>query len=147
MPLTSDAEIAALLGAARTIAMVGASDNPARPSHEVMAALQHHGYRVLPVNPAITGQHVLGEYVWDNLAQLGMAIDIVDIFRRSDAVGPIVDAAIAIGARAIWMQLGVIDRGAAARAEAAGLQVVMDRCPLIEINRLGLPRVGAPQKS
>lgn len=147
MPLTSDAEIAALLGAARTIAMVGASDNPARPSHEVMAALQHHGYRVLPVNPAITGQHVLGEYVWDNLAQLGMAIDIVDIFRRSDAVGPIVDAAIAIGGRAIWMQLGVIDRGAAARAEAAGLQVVMDRCPLIEINRLGLPRVGAPQKS
>jgi len=147
MPLTSDAEIAALLGAARTIAMVGASDNPARPSHEVMAALQHQGYRVLPVNPAITGQHVLGEYVWDNLAQLGMAIDIVDIFRRSDAVGPIVDAAIAIGARAIWMQLGVIDRGAAARAEAAGLQVVMDRCPLIEINRLRLPRVGAPQKT
>ncbi len=147
MPLTSDAEIAALLGAARTIAIVGASDNPARPSHEVMAALRHHGYRVLPVNPAITGQHVLGEYVWEELTQIGMLIDIVDIFRRSDAVGPVVDAAIAVGARAVWMQLGVIDHAAAARAEAAGLQVVMDRCPKIEINRLQLPPVGAPQKS
>ena len=141
MPLTTDAEIRALLEGARTIAMVGASDRPDRPSHGVMDFLQGQGYRVLPVNPQITGEHVLGEYVWDNLAQLGMVIDIVDIFRRSDAVGPIVDEAIKVGAKAIWMQLGVINPEAAARAEAAGLQVVMDRCPKIEIRRLGLAPV------
>jgi uncharacterized protein len=147
MPLTTDAEIAALLKGARTIAMVGASDNPDRPSYGVMEFLQGRGYRVLPVNPAITGQHVLGEYVWDELAQIGVPIDIVDIFRRSDAVGPIVDEAIKVGARAIWMQLGVVNPEAAARAEAAGLQVVMDRCPKIEIRRLGVAPVGAPQKT
>jgi predicted CoA-binding protein len=145
MPITDDATIAALLTNARTIAMVGASDRTDRPSHGVMAFLQGRGYRVLPVNPAITGQHVLGEYVWDDLAQIGVPIDIVDIFRRSDAVGPVVDAAIAMGAKAIWMQLGVVNPEAAARAEAAGLQVVMDRCPKIEISRLGLAPVGAPQ--
>ena len=101
MPLTTDAEIRDLLTSARTIAMVGASDRPDRASHEVMGVLQDHGYRVLPINPQITGEHVLGEYVWDNLSQLGMQIDIVDIFRRSDAVGPIVDEAIKVGARAI----------------------------------------------
>lgn len=138
MPLTADADLAALLAAARTIALVGASDNPARPSHEVMAALQRHGYRVLPVNPALVGREILGEPVWDSLAAPGVPIDIVDIFRRSDAVGPAVDAAIAVGARAVWMQLGVINPEAAARAEAAGLAVVMDRCPRIEIRRLGL---------
>ena len=138
MPLSQDCQIAAMLTGARTIAMVGASDRPDRPSHGVMEFLQGQGYRVIPVNPAITGQHILGEYVWDSLDQLGMPIDIVDIFRRSDAVGSIVDNAIRIGAKAIWMQLGVIDAAAAARAEAAGLQVVMDRCPKIEIRRLGL---------
>ncbi len=143
MPLTSDSEIRELITAARTIALVGASNRPDRASHEVMAFLQGHGYRVLPVNPQITGEHVLGEYVWDNLAQLGVQIDIVDIFRRSDAVGPIVDAAIAVGAKAIWMQLGVIDAAAAARAEAAGLLVVMDHCLKIEINRLGVPPLPA----
>ena len=150
MPLTTDAEIRALLEGARTIALVGASDRPDRPSHGVMEFLQGRGYRVLPVNPQITGEHVLGEYVWDNLAQLGMVIDIVDIFRRSDAVGPIVDEAIKVGAKAIWMQLGVINPEAAARAEAAGLQVVMDRCPKIEIRRLGLAPVagsGAPPQT
>jgi predicted CoA-binding protein len=81
---------------------------------------------------------VLGEYVWHDLGQIGVPIDIVDIFRRADAVGPIVDDAIAVGAKAIWMQLGVINHDAAARAEAAGLQVVMDRCPKIEIRRLNL---------
>ena len=141
MPLTSDADIRALLTAARTIAMVGTSDRPDRASHQVMGALQDHGYRVLPVNPAITGEHVLGEYVWDNLSQLGMPIDIVDIFRRSDAVGPIVDEAIKVGAKAVWMQLGVINDEAAARAEAAGLLVVMDRCPKIELRRLAIPAV------
>ena len=149
MPITSDAEIRELLMSARTIALVGASDRPDRASHEVMGVLQGHGYRVLPVNPQITGEHVLGEYVWDNLSQLGMPIDIVDIFRRSDAVGPIVDEAIKVGAKAIWMQLGVINPEAAAKAESAGLKVVMDRCPKIEISRLGLPPVSgsgaAPQ--
>jgi predicted CoA-binding protein len=144
MPLTKGAAVAALLTSARTIAMVGASDRPNRPSHGVMQFLQDQGYRVIPVNPAITGQHVLGEYVWDSLDQLGMQIDIVDIFRRSDAVGPIVDDAIRVGAKAIWMQLGVIDPEAAARAEAAGLQVVMDRCPKVEIRRLGIPKLGLP---
>ncbi|WP_294218881.1 CoA-binding protein, partial [uncultured Sphingomonas sp.] len=125
MPLTDDAAIKTLLETARTIALVGVSDRPDRPSYRVMATLQTHGYRVIPVNPQITGEHLHGEFVFRDLDQLGDPIDIVDIFRRSDAVGPIVDQAIAIGAKAVWMQLGVIDEAAAARAEAAGLQVVM----------------------
>ena len=141
MPLTADADIRDLLASARTIAMVGASDRPGRPSHGVMAMLQRHGYRVIPVNPQITGEHVLGEFVFRNLHQLGDPIDIVDIFRRSDAAGEAVDQAIAIGAKAVWMQLGVIDQAAAARAEAAGLKVEMDRCHAIDIPRLGVPPV------
>ena len=141
MPLTTDTDIRDLLAGARTFAMVGASNRVDRPSHSVMAALQAHGYRVLPVNPAITGEHILGEYVWDNLGQIGVPIDIVDIFRRSDAVGPIVEEAIAVGAKAIWMQLGVINEAAAARAEDAGLKVVMDHCPKIELRRLSIPPV------
>ena len=143
MPLTDDAAIKTLLETARTIALVGASDRPDRPSYRVMATLQTHGYRVIPVNPQITGEHLHGEFVFRDLDQLGDPIDIVDIFRRSDAVGPIVDQAIAIGAKAVWMQLGVIDETAAARAEAAGLQVVMDRCPAIEIRRLQVAPVSA----
>ena len=142
MPLTSDEDIAALLNETRVIALVGASDRPDRPSHEVMAVLQQHGYRVIPVNPQITGDHVLGEFVWRELSQIGDPIDMVDIFRRSDKAGEAVDEAIAAGAKAVWMQLGVIDEAAAARAEAAGLKVVMDRCPAIEIKRLGLPKIG-----
>ena len=138
MPLTNAEDIAGLLRSARTIAMVGASDNPARASFGVMKFLQDQGYRVIPVNPRITGEHVHGEYVWRELSQIGEPIDIVDIFRRSEEVGPIVDQAIAVGAKAIWMQLGVIDEAAAARAEADGLRVVMDKCPKIEFARLGL---------
>lgn len=136
MPLTADADIRALLEGARTIAMVGASDRSERPSHRVMATLQSHGYRVIPVNAQITGEHVLGEYVWRDLSQLGDAIDIVDIFRNSEAAGEAVDQAIAVAAKSVWMQLGVVNEDAAARAEAAGLQVVMDRCPAIELKRL-----------
>ncbi len=136
MPLTADTDIKALLEGARTIALVGASDRPDRPSYGVMARLQGHGYRVIPVNPQITGEHIHGEFVFRDLDQLGDPIDIVDIFRRSDQAGAVVDQAIAIGAKAVWMQLGVVDQAAAARAEAAGLQVVMDRCPGIEIPRL-----------
>jgi predicted CoA-binding protein len=144
MPLMRDEDIAELLVNARTIAMVGASDRPNRPSHGVMRFLQDHGYRVLPVNPQITGEHVHGEYVWRDLSQIGLPIDIVDIFRRPQAAGDAVDQAIFVGAKAVWMQLGVINGDAAARAEAAGLKVVMDRCPVIEIRRLGLPKVAQP---
>jgi predicted CoA-binding protein len=147
MPITTDAAIAGLLTDARTIALVGASDRPDRPSHGVMAFLQDHGYRVIPVNPALTGQPLLGEQVRASLGQLGVPIDIVDIFRRSDAVGPIIDEAISVGAKAVWMQLGVVNPEAAARAEAAGLQVVMDRCPKIEIGRLGLSKLGRAMPS
>lgn len=142
MPLRDDKDITELLTNARTIAMVGASDSPDRPSYGVMKFLQQHGYRVLPVNPTITGEHVHGEYVWRDLKQIGVPIDIVDIFRKSEEAGEAVDQAIAVGAKALWMQLGVVDRGAAERAEAAGLKVVMNRCPKIEIMRLGLPKVG-----
>lgn len=142
MPLTRDEDIKALLEATRTIAMIGASDRPDRPSNRVMAMLQRHGYRVIPVNPQITGEHVHGEYVWRDLAQIGAPIDLVDIFRRPQAAGEAVDQAIAAGAKAVWMQLGVVNDEAAARAEAAGLAVVMDRCPAIEIPRLGVAPVG-----
>ena len=141
MPLTRDEDIAELLSKARTIAMVGASDRPERASHGVMRALQDHGYRVLPVNPNITGEHVHGEFVWRELAQIGVPIDIVDIFRRSDAAGEAVDQAIAVGAKAVWLQLGVIDDDAVARAEAAGLQVVQDHCIKIEMRRLRIPPI------
>ena len=143
MPLTRDEDIADLLRNARTIAVVGASDRPDRPSYGVMKFLQEWGYRVLPVNPQITGEHVLGEFVWRELAEIGIPIDIVDIFRRSEMAGEAVDQAIFVGAKAVWMQLGVINEEAAARAEAAALKVVMDRCPHIGIPRLRLPKVGA----
>ena len=142
MPLTSDRDIADLLSRVRTIALVGASDRPSRPSYGVMKYLQSRGYRVIPVNPQITGEHVHGEYVWRELGQIGEPIDMVDIFRRSQAAGEAVDEAIAIGAKAVWLQIGVINEEAAARAEAAGLQVVMDRCPKIDIPRLNVPPVG-----
>lgn len=138
MPLETGQEIAELLTATKTIALVGASANPARDSHEVMAFLQSQGYRVIPVNPGLAGQKLLGETVVAKLSDIGERIDLVDIFRNSEAAGGAVDEAIAAGAGAVWMQLGVINPEAAARAEAAGLKVVMDHCPKIEIPRLGL---------
>ena len=143
MPLTRDEDIAELLTNARNIAVVGCSDRPDRASYGVSAFLQRHGYRILPVNPQITGERVHSEFVWRDLHQIGVPIDIVDIFRRPMAAGEAVDEAIAVGAKAVWLQLGVINEEAAARAEAAGLQVVMDRCTKIEIMRLGLPAVEA----
>ena len=136
MPLTADADIAKLLETARTIAVVGASDRPDRPSYDVMRALKAHGYRVLPVNPSITGETVHGEYVWRELAQIEVPVDIVDIFRRSADAGAAVDEAIAVRATAVWLQLGVFDDAAVERAEAAGLAVVVNRCPKIELARL-----------
>ncbi|MES2097677.1 MAG: CoA-binding protein [Pseudomonadota bacterium] len=138
MPLTADEDIRTLLQGARTIAMIGASDRPDRPSNRVMKVLQDHGYRVIPVNPQITGEHIHGEYVFHDLTQIGVPIDIVDIFRRPIAAGEAVDEAIASGAKAVWLQLGVINEDAAVRAERAGLKVVMDRCPAIELPRLGV---------
>jgi uncharacterized protein len=141
MPLTRDEDLAQLLRETRTIALVGASDNPGRASFGVMKFLQDQGYRVIPVNPTITGEHVHGEFIWRELAQIGEPIDLVDIFRNSDAAAAAVDEAIAVGAKAVWMQLGVINEAAAAKAEAAGLKVVMDRCPKIEFARMGLEPV------
>jgi predicted CoA-binding protein len=141
MPLTRAEDIAELLRNARNIAMVGASDRPDRPSYGVMKFLQSHGYRVFPVNPQITGEHVHGEFVWRELAQIGEPIDIVDIFRHPQAAGDAVDQAIAVGAKAVWLQLGIVNEEAAQRAEAAGLQVVMDRCIKIEIMRLRIPKI------
>ena len=143
MPLTDPQDIATLLGETRNIALVGISDRPDRPSYGVMRFLQHHGYRVLPVNPQIAGEHVHGEFVWGRLSDIGVPIDMVDIFRRSGAAGEVVDEAIAIGAKSVWMQIGVINMAAVARAEAAGLKVVMDRCPAIEIPRIGLAPISA----
>jgi len=141
MPLSRDEDIADLLTNARTIAVVGASDRPNRPSYGVMKFLQDWGYRVIPVNPQITGEHVLGEFVWRELAQVGLPIDVVDIFRRPEMAMEAVEQAIFVGAKAVWMQIGVINEEAASKAEAAGLKVVMDRCPKIEIPRLAVPRI------
>lgn len=143
MPLNEPQQIADLLNGTRTIAMIGLSDRPDRPSYGVMKVLQDHGYRVLPVNPQIAGEHVHGEFVWARLADIGVPIDMVDIFRRSEAAGDAVDEAIAAGAKSVWMQLGVVNEAAAARAEAAGLKVVMDRCPAIEIPRLNIAPINA----
>jgi O-acetylhomoserine (thiol)-lyase len=132
-----DALIARILRSVNVIAMVGASTNWNRPSYYVMKYLQGKGYRVIPVNPGSAGQTLLGESVRASLSEIGEPVDMVDIFRRSEAVPPIVDEAIAIGAKVVWMQLGVRNDEAAGMAQAAGLTVIMDRCPKIELERLG----------
>ena len=140
-----DDYILGILRAVKSIAMIGASANEVRPSYFVLKYLHQRGYRMLPINPGLAGKTILGLPVFARLADVPEPIDMVDIFRKSSAVGPIVDQAIEIGAKAVWMQLGVIDEAAAARAEAAGLKVVMDHCPKIEIARLGLPRISLEQ--
>lgn len=125
-----------ILRACKTIAMVGASANWNRPSYFAMKYLLDRGYRVIPVNPAAVGQEILGQKVHASLAELPQKVDMVDIFRNSEAAGPITDEAIAHGAKVVWMQLGVRNEAAAQRAEAAGLKVVMNRCPKIEHSRL-----------
>lgn len=119
-----------ILRTAHTIATVGLSSDPTRPSQIVPAYLQSQGYRIIPVNPRLTTE--LGEKAYASLADVPEAIDVVQIFRRSDEVGPIVDAAIAAGAKAVWMQLGIADEEAAARARAAGLDVVMNQCMKVQ---------------
>ncbi len=136
----TNAYLLAVLDQARVIAMVGASPNWNRPSFFAMKYLQEKGYRVIPVNPRAAGQTILGESCYATLSDVPDRFDMVDIFRASDAAGAIVDEAIALkdqkGIRVVWMQLGVRNDAAAARAEAAGLTVVMDRCPKIEFGRL-----------
>ncbi|AYJ86666.1 CoA-binding protein [Sphingomonas paeninsulae] len=143
MPLTTPDDIRALLQETRTIALVGASDRPDRASYGVMKALLDHGYDVTPVNPALAGKAIHGRTVVAALSDVGGPIDLVDIFRNSEAAGETVDAAIDVGAKAVWMQLGVINEAAAKRAEAARLKVVMDRCPKIELARLGISPITA----
>lgn len=133
-----DAALRRLLTETKVIALVGASAKPSRPSHDVMEYLLHRGYRVIPVNPGQAGSSILGQAVVARLADIAEPVDLVDIFREESALGGVVDEAIAIRAKAVWMQLGLADDAARARAEAAGLEVVMDRCPKIEIPRLGL---------
>jgi predicted CoA-binding protein len=131
-----DAYIRKILLDVKTIAMVGASTNEMRPSYFAMLYLQGKGYRVIPVNPRYAGQTLLGETVQPDLASIPFVPDMVQIFRRSEEVPAIVEAAIAKGIRVIWMQLGVRNEETARRAEAAGCRVVMDRCPKIEYGRL-----------
>lgn len=135
--MTTDAELRDILTGVKTIAVVGWSPKPDRPSHGVAAFLKRRGYRVIPVNPGQAGQQALGETVVATLAEAG-PVDMVDIFRRSEEAGAVADEAVRLGARVVWMQLGVVDEAAAERAREAGVQVVMNRCPAIEIPQLGL---------
>lgn len=132
----NDDYIRGILRRTRVIAMPGASTSWNRPSFFVMKYLQRKGYRVIPVNPRAAGQEILGEPVVGSLGDIGSPVDMVDIFRNSEAAGEITDEAIAIGAKSVWMQIGVRNDEAAKRATDAGLDVVMDRCPKIEFSRL-----------
>ncbi|HYJ59032.1 MAG TPA: CoA-binding protein [Methyloceanibacter sp.] len=132
----SDAYIGDILARSRTIAMVGASANPSRPSYFAMKYLRQKGFRVIPVNPGQAGKEILGEKVYASLDAIGEKVDIVDIFRASDSALDVTRDAIKIGAKVVWMQLGVRNVEAARLAEEAGLQVVMNRCPKIEYGRL-----------
>jgi predicted CoA-binding protein len=130
----SDTTIKEVLSTPRTVAVVGCSPNPERDSHRIAKLLQARGHRVIPVNPG--HQEILGEACYPSLRDIPEPVDMVDIFRRSEHVAPIVDDAIESGAKIVWMQLGVIDEQAAAKAQEAGLIVIMDRCPAIEYRRL-----------
>lgn len=127
-----------ILQSTRTIAIVGASDKAHRASYGVMKFLQEKGYRCIPVSPRLSGGELLGEVVYSTLRDIPLAVDMVDMFVNSELAGHVTDEAIAIGAKAVWMQLGVVNENAAARARDAGLRVVMDHCPAQEWTRLGL---------
>ncbi len=133
--MTDQETIERILREAKHVAVVGLTDDPTRPSHFVPAYLQNNGYHIIPINPTISGA-VLGEMVYPSLADAPRPIDVVQIFRRSEEVGPIVEEAIAAGAKAVWMQLGVSNEEAAAAARAAGLDVVMNQCMKVQHARL-----------
>ena len=135
MPINSDEGIRDVLSSTKTIALVGASPNPERASHAVMHYMLDRGYRVIPVNP--NEKEILGQKVVASLKDIHEPVDMV-VFRTSEAAGPLCDEAIAIGAKSVWLQLGVINEEGAKRAEAAGLKVIMDRCPAIDMPRLGM---------
>jgi hypothetical protein len=141
----SDEEMGALLRSARVFAVVGASPRPDRPVHGVMQRLLDTGYEIVPVNPGQAGGTILGRTVYASLAEVPAPIDVVDIFRASDAALDVVRAAIAererLALKAVWMQIGVVNVDAARLAQDSGLTVVMDRCPKIELARLGISRV------
>ncbi|HEX8035731.1 MAG TPA: CoA-binding protein [Ktedonobacterales bacterium] len=137
MPMVqNDDEMREILTRYRRVAVVGLSDDPDRPSHSVASYLQEQGYDIYPVNPTLVGKTVLGREVYSSLAELPEPPEIVDVFRRSQFVSEVADAAIAAGAKVLWTQLGVRDDAAAERASAAGLQVVQNRCTAIEHGRL-----------
>ncbi|WP_042860628.1 CoA-binding protein [Dickeya sp. NCPPB 3274] len=135
-----DSDIKAVLNQVKTIALVGASENPSRPSYGVMAYLLGQGYQVIPVSPRLAGQTLLGQTAYASLSDITQPVDMVDVFRQPDAAFEVAQEAIAIGARVLWLQIGVINEAAAVLAHDAGLTVVMDRCPKIEIPRLGLEK-------
>lgn len=130
----NDRAIRQILETAKTIAVVGLSDKPERDSYRVAEYLQRHGYRIIPVNPTVS--EVLGEKSYASVTDIPEQVDIVDVFRKPEAVGPVVQEAIDAGAATVWLQLGVVNQEAAEVAEAAGLQVVMDKCIKIEHARL-----------
>ncbi|MFO8141949.1 MAG: CoA-binding protein [Marinobacter sp.] len=138
MPSNSPDQLKAVLESVRTIALVGASEKTNRPSHEVMEYLQHQGYRVIPVNPRLAGQQILGATVYADLASLPEPVDMAELFLAPERTDAVIDQAIAQNIPVLWLQIGVINESGAARAEAAGLTVVMDRCPKQEIPKLGV---------
>ncbi|WP_417544760.1 CoA-binding protein [Marinobacter sp.] len=143
MPSNQPDQMRAILESVRTIALVGASEKTHRPSHEVMEFMQEHGYRVIPVNPRLAGQKLLGETVYADIASLPEPVDMVELFLAPERTDAVIDQAIELKVPVIWMQIGVINEVGAAKAEAAGLTVVMDKCPKQEISRQGIPAIGS----